>query len=259
MRVLCVGDVVGEPGLACLADELPALKRETGADAVIVNGENSDKSGTGLSRGAMETILQYADVITTGNHCYRRAGEEMYLENETVLHPANFPYTQNAAGCCVVDTGRYGLLRVVNLMGVAWMEPVDNPFARADALLESGQAKFTVVDFHAESTAEKKALAFYLDGRVSAVFGTHTHVQTADEQLLPGGTGYITDVGMTGPVVSVLGVRPEDAVQKQRTHTPVHFKVAEGPCMLNAVLFTLDDNTGLCTEVQRINRAGHRA
>lgn len=254
MKILCVGDVVGQPGLGFLCDILPLVKQQTGADFVIVNGENSDKTGVGITRHSAETLLQYADVVTTGNHCWRRADETLFTENETVLHPANFPYTEAAAGCCMVDTGRHGVVRVINLMGTAWMEPVDNPFKRADELLAMGQAKYTIVDFHAESTAEKKALAFYLDGRVGAVFGTHTHVQTADEQILPGGTGYITDAGMVGPVVSVLGVHPPLAVEKQRTHRMAKFEVAGGPLMLNAVLFTLDDNTGLCTAVQRIDQ-----
>lgn len=256
MKILCIGDVVGGPGLAFYEAEIATVKRQTQADFVVVNGENSDKTGTGLTRASAEVLLRQADVVTTGNHCYRRAGEELYLENERLLHPANFPYTQNQAGCCIIDLGMLGTLRVVNLMGTAFMEPIDNPFTRADALLAAGNTKFTIVDFHAESTAEKKALAFYLDGRVSAVFGTHTHVQTADEQVLPGGTGFISDVGMTGPVTSVLGVQPQLAVQKQRTHGMVHFKVADGPCMLNAALFTLDDTSGFCTQVQRVDYRG---
>ncbi|NLW78585.1 MAG: YmdB family metallophosphoesterase [Ruminococcaceae bacterium] len=252
MRILCVGDVVGTPGLELAISRLPALRRTEQADFIIVNGENSDKSGVGLPHAAAEQLLQVADVVTTGNHCHRRADESLYTENPTVLHPANYPYTEDAAGCCEIDTGRLGVLRVINLAGVAWMEPIDSPFTRADALLAKGAARFTVVDVHAESTAEKKALAFYLDGRVSAVFGTHTHVQTADEQILPGGTGYITDVGMTGPSVSVIGIQPQLAVKKQREHVPVQFKVADGPLMLNAVLFTLDDISGLCVDVRRI-------
>ncbi len=254
MNILCVGDVVGQAGLACLCEALPGLKQGTGAHLVVVNGENSDKSGVGLGRAEAETILQYADVVTTGNHCFRKAGPALYDEMETVLHPANFPYTEDAAGCCVVDTGRLGSVCVINLLGVAFLEPIDSPFTRADELLAKTGAKFTIVDFHAESTAEKKALAFYLDGRVSALFGTHTHVQTADEQVLPKGTGFITDVGMTGPSVSVLGAAPHLAVKKQREHVPVRFEVADGPSHLNAVLFELDDATGLCRKVTRINR-----
>lgn len=253
MKILCVGDVVGTPGMMYLADNLPSLRRETESDFVIVNGENSDKSGVGMGRDEAQALLQYADVITSGNHCYRRAGESLYLEEPSVIHPANFPYTEDGAGCVVVDTGRRGRVRVINLTGVAFMEPVDSPFKRVDELLEKERVNFTIVDFHAEATAEKQALAFYLDGRVSAVFGTHTHVQTADEQVLPKGTGYITDVGMTGPIVSVLGARAELAVKKQREHVPVRFEVAEGHCMLNAVLFDLDDRMGLCKKVTRID------
>ena len=246
MNILCVGDVVGDAGLDFFCNRIARLKRETAADFVVVNGENADKSGVGLSSAAAAKLLDYADVVSGGNHSLRRAKEEFYLENERVIYPANYPYRDDAAGCVTIDTGRHGVLRIINLAGVAWMEPIDSPFARADELLKKESAKFTIVDFHAESTAEKKALAFYLDGQISALFGTHTHVQTADEQVLPKGTGFITDVGMTGPMVSVIGIEPAFAVKKQREHVPVQFAVAGGPCMLNAVLFVLDDESGRC-------------
>ncbi len=251
MKVLCVGDVVGDAGVAFIQDRLMALKNACNADLVIVNGENADASGVGLSRDAAEQLLPFADVITTGNHCFRKANETMYLEQYNILHPANYPYTDDAGGCCNIDMGGKGTVKVINLAGVAFMEAIDNPFARADELLEKDPATFTVVDFHAESTAEKKALGFYLDGRVSAVFGTHTHVQTADEQILPGGTGFISDAGMTGPQTSVLGVEPAAAIHRQKRHTPVRFTVADGPCMLNAVLFELDRSSGRCVDVKR--------
>ena len=254
MRVLCVGDVVGEPGLAFFCDVMPALKRDLAADFVVVNGENSGEAGVGLNRESAALLLQHADVVTGGNHSYRKANESFYLENENVIHPANQPYTQNTAGCALVDTGRLGTVRVINLAGVAWMEPIDSPFQRVDALLADREAKYTIVDFHGESTAEKKALGFYLDGRVSAVFGTHTHVQTADEQVLPGGTGFITDVGMCGPFISVIGIEPAHAVKKQREHVPVRFAVAGGPVQLDGVLFELCDETGLCLAAQRVVR-----
>lgn len=253
MKILCIGDVVGQEGMDFFAQTMPGLKQQLAPHLVIVNGENSDVSGTGLTSHGAEHLLQYADVVTTGNHCYRKAQESLYMEQERVLHPANWPYTQANTGRCLIDTGRFGVVQVINLAGVAWMEPLDNPFTKGDELLASAQARYTIVDFHAEATAEKKALAFYLDGRVSAVFGTHTHVQTADEQILPKGTGYITDAGMTGPMISVLGVEPELAVKKQREHIPMRFQPAGGPCMLNGVLFTLDDTTGLCLGVERIN------
>ncbi len=252
MNVLCIGDVVGEAGVDFFASRLPSLKRELFADFVIVNGENSDKSGIGLNKHTAETLLQYADVVTGGNHSLRRASLGLYAENECLLLPANQPCTSDDMGCCVLNTGRLGDICVINLAGCAWMEPLCNPFLRAEELLAKHSARFIIVDFHAESTAEKKALAYHLDGRVSAVFGTHTHVQTADEQLLPSGTGYISDIGMCGPSNSVIGVEPHLAVKRQREHLPVRFEVAQGPCEMRGALFILDDDTGLCLDVQRV-------
>ncbi len=256
MNFLCIGDVVGDAGLDFFCEALPRLKQDLAADFVVVNGENSDTAGVGLSRSSAEALLQYADVVTTGNHCYRRAGEDLYTEEPRLLHPANYPYTEAQAGRCLTDMGRHGTVCVLNLAGLAFMEPLDSPFQRADALLKGLDARYVLVDFHAESTSEKKALAYYLDGRAGAVFGTHTHVQTADEQILPGGTGYISDLGMTGPLNSVIGVRPEQAVKKQKDHVPVQFTVAEGPMMLNGALFTLCDKTGRCLKVQRVDWRG---
>ena len=253
MKILCVGDVVGTPGLNFLCRRLPALKRQVGADLCIVNGENAHPDGVGITADIAQEIFAHgADVITTGNHALRRAGEELYEETETLLCPANLPHAAPGVGSVVLDFGRYSVT-VLCLAGVAFLEPLDNPFDTADRLLQGDTSRFRVVDFHAESTAEKQALAWYLDGRVSAVFGTHTHVPTADAGVLPGGTGFLTDVGMTGPAQSVIGVRPELAVKKQRTHRPVHFAVADGPCRMDAVLFCCDDKTGLCTEVQTLH------
>lgn len=243
---------MGQEGLDFFMENISQLKQEYDVDFTIVNGENSDKSGVGITRSGAETLLSAADVVTTGNHSHRRCDETLFLENERVLHPANQPFTQLETGCFVGDMGRLGAVRVINIAGVAWMEPLDNPYARMDQLLADRSARFTIVDVHGESTAEKKALAYYLDGHVSAVFGTHTHVQTADEQILPKGTGYITDVGMTGPANSVIGVEPQLAVTKQREHIPVRFTVASGPCMLNGAVFTLCEESGLCTGVERV-------
>ena len=251
MNVLCIGDVVGLNGLDHLCRELPALKRRVGADICIVNGENSDQCGRGITRNGAEAIFSHgADVITTGNHCFHRTKPETFEEQEFLLCPANYPRLAPGAGRCELDLGR-ARMQVINLSGVAFMEPLDNPFVRFDQLYDPG-CRFTIVDFHAESTAEKKAFGYYIDGRASAVFGTHTHVPTADAQVLPGGCGYITDVGMCGPVNSVIGVQPQLAVQKQHLHTPVRFALAEGPCQLQGVLFTLDDATGRCTGVTQI-------
>ena len=254
MKILCVGDVVGSAGCQHLRRVLPGIKKLTGTDVCIVNGENS-ADGNGITPVSAAHILDSgADVITTGNHVYRR--REFYEpldEAEAIIRPGNFPAAAPGKGICTVDRGRYQVT-VINLMGVVYMEPLRCPFDTLDELLaQAGNPKFCIVDFHAEATAEKKALAYYADGRISALFGTHTHVQTADEQILPGGTGFISDAGMTGPVHSVLGVRPEQAVAKMREKLPVRFATAEGPCMMNAVLFTLDDTTGKATAVERLD------
>ena len=252
MKILCVGDVVGQPGLDFLCRRLPALRRHLAVDVCIVNGENAHPDGVGITRPIAEELFAHgADAVTTGNHALRRAGEELYEETEALLCPANLPHLEPAAGRVTLDLGRCAVT-VLNLSGVAFLEPVDNPFDVADRLLAGDSARFKVVDFHAESSAEKQAFARYLDGRVSAVFGTHTHVPTADAGVLPRGTGFITDVGMTGPVNSVIGVEPELSIRRQRTHRPVRFAVAKGPCRLDAVLFTCDDATGRCISAQRV-------
>ncbi len=255
MKVLCIGDVVGNPGVEQLRRHVPALRRQLGLHAVIVNAENADKGGTGLGRSLAQELLQggLADVLTTGNHCFRRADATLYEEMPTVLCPANYPGLSPDCGRCTLDLGRWQL-EVYNLQGTAFLEALQNPFLQLDTFISQSKTKFRILDFHAEATAEKKAMGFFADGRISAMFGTHTHVQTADEQILPGGTGYISDVGMTGPTLSVLGVRPQCAVNRQMYHTPARFEVADGPAALEGVLFTLDDATGRCTAVERIRR-----
>lgn len=253
MHILCVGDVVGKSGCEHLRRVLPAVKRQYAIDVCIVNGENA-ADGNGITPAAAVHILDSgADVITGGNHTFRRREFYERLEEEPyLLRPANYPVGAPGSGLFVVDRGRYQVT-VINLMGVVYMEPLDSPFDTLDRLLEeAGRPKFCVVDFHAEATAEKKALALYADGRISALFGTHTHVQTADEQILPNGTGFLTDVGMTGPVQSVLGVCPEQAIDKMRRKLPVRFATADGPSEMQAVLFTLDDASGQTTAVERL-------
>ena len=191
-------------------------------------------------------------MITAGNHTFRRKeAYELFDTCETLLRPANFPSSAPGRGFCVVDMGRIQV-GVLNLMGVVYMESLDSPFDVADRILAGGVPKITLVDFHAEATGEKGALAYYLDGRVSAVFGTHTHVQTANECILPGGTAYLSDLGMTGPKNSVLGVKPELVIQKMRTKMPVRFDVADGPCEMDCALFTIDEQTGKTTDVERL-------
>ncbi len=253
MNILCVGDVVGSAGCAHLRHVLPRLKRELAVDVCIVNGENSADGNGILPTSAQALFEAGADVITGGNHTFRRWEIYDYLEEEPMLlRPANLPSGTPGRGITTVDRGRYQVT-VINLQGTVYMESLENPFDALDRLLaQAGNPRFCVVDFHAEATAEKKGLGFYADGRISALFGTHTHVATADEQILPSGTGFISDVGMTGPTLSCLGVKPELAIQKMRTKLPVRFAVAEGPCMMDALLFTLDDATGHTTAVRRV-------
>ncbi|MBR5134793.1 MAG: TIGR00282 family metallophosphoesterase [Clostridia bacterium] len=254
MRILCIGDVVASVGCQKLAERLPAIKRQYHVDVCIVNGENA-ADGNGLTPTAFRMLMDSgADVVTGGNHSFRRREMyDLYDENPFVLRPANFPSSVPGHGACMVDRGRYQVL-VVNLMGLVYMEPLSCPFETLDTVLKQyGSPRFCVVDFHAEATAEKKALAYYADGRISALFGTHTHVQTADEQILPNGTGFITDVGMTGPANSVLGICPEQSISKMKGKLPVRFTAAPGPVMINGVLFEIDDRNGKTVNVTRLN------
>ena len=254
MNVLCIGDVIGTVGCDFLRRHLPNLKRLKKIDAVIVNGENSADSNGITPHSADRLFEAGADCITTGNHCFkRRESYEMYDGNLPVIRPANFPDSVPGSGVEIIDLGRLQL-RVINLMGNVGMQTTLRcPFETMDALLAEGNYPLTVVDFHAEATGEKRALAEYINGRVSAIFGTHTHVQTADEQILSGGTGFISDAGMTGPMDSCLGVKPELAITFMRTHMPTRLEYADGPCMLNGVLFELDDRTGRTLSVERID------
>lgn len=250
MKILMFGDVVGQIGCNCLGRNLAKLRRQYNADFVIVNGENS-ADGNGITQQSAQQLLEMGtDVITTGNHCFRRRCQSIY-ENPRILRPANYPEGTEGSGIFTADLGRTQIT-VINLMGTAYMEPLDNPFAVADALLAQTESKIILVDFHAEATSEKRAMGFYLAGRVSAVVGTHTHVQTADSELLEGTTAYITDLGMTGPMRSVLGVVPELAVRKLRMHTPVTFQEAQGDCMINGACITVDDRTGRATDITAV-------
>lgn len=237
-----------------LAKKLPALKRLYAVDAVIVNGENS-ADGNGISAQSAQSIFNVGvDVITTGNHALRQnTAWHLFEDNERVLRPANLTDAAPGSGYCIVDFG-YTQMAVVNILGTAFMEPLSCPFDTADRLISRARAdgaSIIMVDIHAEATAEKKALGYYLAGRVSAIFGTHTHVQTADAQVLEGGTGFITDLGMTGPFHSVLGVKPELAIRKMRDKLPVRFVNAEGECVLEGCLFTVGRD-GKCTEASPV-------
>lgn len=256
MVVLAIGDVVGSGGCEFLRRHLPSVKKINGVDFTIVNGENS-ADGNGITPASADHIFQSgADVITTGNHVFRRRElHDMLDENECLLRPANFPARDPGRGWCVVDTGRT-LVCVVNLIGTVFMDAYDSPFTAADGILKEIAARapgaVTIVDFHAEATSEKRALGYYLDGRVSALYGTHTHVQTADEEVLPGGTGYLTDVGMTGPARSVLGVEPQKVIERYLTKMPVRFSNPGAPFQLNGVIFDIDIHTCKTIFVKRV-------
>ncbi|MCC8015805.1 MAG: TIGR00282 family metallophosphoesterase [Clostridiales bacterium] len=247
MKILTVGDVVSKQGRDYLRKILPGLKKEFSADITIVNGENA-AVGNGITPDSADDIFTCgADVITLGNHALRRQEIYDYLdENKYIIRPANFHSSAPGNGIAIIDKG-YLKAAVINLQGAVYSQPIKNPFDEADCMIDKAVslgAKIIVVDFHAEATSEKRAIGFYLDGRVSVVFGTHTHVQTSDNQILPHKTGYITDVGMTGPLNSVLGVSPECVIKKLRTGLPVKFKNDDGKCTLEGCFFEIDNKTG---------------
>lgn len=256
MNILAIGDVVSNIGCEYLRKKLPSLKKMYGVDFCIVNGENS-AAGNGITPQSADFLFDSgADLITTGNHVFRR--REIYDRLDTdrnIIRPANYYSGNPGKGYAIADMGSVKI-GVINLAGNAFMEGA-NPFTAADEVLKKlDDCRIILCDFHAEATGEKRALGFYLDGRVSAVFGTHTHVQTADEQILPNGTGYITDLGMVGTINSVLGVSPEAIITKLKTGMPTRFDNNEGECMLNACLFEIDKQSGKTTAVQRINIRG---
>lgn len=253
MKILFVGDVVGENGVNLLRKGLPLLKKEYNCDVCIVNGENSNESGTGMNKHDAQDIFACgADVITGGNHSMRRANMTLYTENEYILCPANLLYSEDGCGVATVDLGRHQLT-VINLMGVAFIDNHRNPFFELDKILKNTDCQNIVVDFHAESTAEKYAFANYADGRVSAVIGTHTHVQTNDEQILPKGTAYITDAGAVCAATSVLGVETRLAIEKQKYLKPVQFKTAVGPGYICGV-YIETDGSGKAVKIEKFRK-----
>ena len=253
MKILAIGDVVGTAGCRFLREKLPALKRNEKTDLVIANGENS-ADGNGITPASAEYLFSSGvDVITAGNHTFRRKESyDTFDKCQTLIRPANFPRgTTPGRGYTVYDLGRVRVA-VINLMGCLFMEPLDDPYTTVESILREIDTRIIILDFHAEATAEKLALAYWLDGRISAFFGTHTHVQTADERILPNGTGYITDVGMTGPAQSVLGVKPELAIKKFKEKLPVRFETAAGSCEMDCVLFDIDERSGKTVFIKRI-------
>ncbi|MCM1577385.1 MAG: YmdB family metallophosphoesterase [Ruminococcus sp.] len=252
IRILFIGDIVGSHGRKFAAKTVYKLRGKEKIDVVIANGENS-ADGNGITKEAMEELFSFADVITTGNHCFRRRDFMGVWEEspQTLLRPGNYPEGVPGHGRCILDKGSYSLC-VVNIMGTSFMEPIGNPFEYTEKLLPCISTPNIFIDFHAEATGEKKAMGFFLDGKVTAVIGTHTHVQTADETILPGGTAYITDAGMCGAELSVLGVKKELAVQKQRYKMPVRFTESEEPPFFCGVIVTADERTGKALEIRRL-------
>lgn len=254
MNILVLGDVVSSSGCEFVRKKLPALKKMKGIDFCIANGENSAK-GNGITPDSAQHLFSSGvDFITGGNHSFRRHEIYSFLdERDDIIRPFNYPDGAPGKGVSVIDLGK-AKIAVINLMGTMFMEALENPFHAVERALESvGDCKTVLVDFHAETTSEKKAMGFFLDGRVSAVFGTHTHVQTADECVLSGGTGYITDVGMCGPFESVLGVEKEIIIKKFRTNLPARFDTADNnACFINACIFVIDEKSGKCSDVERI-------
>ena len=252
-KVLAVGDVVGNPGMDRIHHSLRYLKRQTGADFVIVNGENA--AVVGMTPQQAEDILDAgADVITLGNHAFSKRELVTYMEdNSRILRPFNLAPQTPGRGWGIYDSWA-GPVAVVNLQGRCNMDYTpDNPFLAIEKILSELDAKLVFVDFHAEATSEKLAMGYMLDGRISALWGTHTHVPTADAQVLPKGTGYVTDLGMTGPKHSVLGIRPDLSIAKFRGDLPERYRWAEGATKLEAVLFTVDTQTGLCKYAERVD------
>ncbi len=257
LKLLFIGDVFGEPGRRALERLLPRLREEWAVDLVVANGENA-AGGLGLTaRLARELWGCGVDVITTGNHVWKQRDLVPLLEDtDRVLRPANFPPGTPGRGQVMVEAGG-ARIGVVNLQGRVYMAELDDPFRCLDGLLagELAGAACVVVDMHAEASSEKQALAWYADGRVAAVVGTHTHVQTADQRILPQGTAFITDLGMTGPHRSVIGMDPAAAIARFTTQRPLRFKVAKGDVRLQGALVELDPDSGRALGIQRVDQA----
>ncbi|MEJ8548350.1 TIGR00282 family metallophosphoesterase [Brevibacillus borstelensis] len=254
MKLLFIGDIMGSPGRDIVKTYLPLLKRKYQPTFVVVNGENS-AHGRGITEKiAKELFGLGVHAITMGNHTWDNKEIFDYIDGEPrLIRPANFPEGAPGSGITYVKQSE-GELAVINLQGRTFLPPLDCPFQTADKLVEQARkrTKYIFVDFHAEATSEKQALAWYLDGRVTAVVGTHTHVQTADERVLPQGTGFLCDVGMCGPMNGILGMEREAVIRKFMTQLPARFEVAGEPAQLNAVLITIDKTTGSARRVERI-------
>ena len=256
MKILTIGDVVGRRSIEYLSGKLRRAASNLGADFVVCNGENASEIH-GLCKTDAEALLDCGvDLITLGNHAFGSRDIYGYLDDNTdlIIRPANYPAVCPGVGYTVREVSGLRIL-CMNLSGTAFMDELDNPFSVVDRILERerGDYDISLLDFHAEATSEKLAMGYHLDGRVQVVFGTHTHVPTADTRILPKGTGYVTDLGMTGPVNGILGTDAEAVLYKMRTHMPTRFTVADGAIEAQAVLFTLEDRAPYrCVKVERV-------
>src|SRR5712692_2692058 len=254
ITVLCIGDVFGEPGRKAVHALLPRLRKEHEADLAIVNVENA-AAGFGVTPLIARTFLEHGvDVMTSGNHLWDKKEIIEYIGKENLLlRPANFPVGTPGVGHVSVKCGPYRIA-VLNLMGRVFMLPIDCPFRKADEIVPEvrKETPIVLVDMHCEATSESLAMGWYLDGRVSAVVGTHRHVQTADERVLPGGTAYITDLGLTGPTDGVIGVDRDQIIQRFLNQMPVRFETARGPAALQGVVIVVEPDTGRATSIRRL-------
>lgn len=255
LRVLFIGDIVGRPGRRAVKELMPFLQEKYRPELIVANGENA-AGGNGITEEIAQELYETGiDVLTMGNHVWDRKEVYSFIDNDKrIVRPANYPPGTPGQGYAVVKTKQDIGVGIVNLAGRVFLPPLDCPFRMIDQILDSLKAKtpVVIVDFHAEATSEKMAFGWYLDGRVSAVIGTHTHIQTADERILPKGTGYITDVGMTGPRDSVLGVKVEQVINKFLTQRPTRFEVASGAVELDALFLEIEPKTGMTQAIERI-------
>ncbi len=255
MRLLFIGDVFGRPGREAISATLPELRRRESIDLVIANGENVSH-GAGVTMSGANSLFQAGvDAITSGNHVWhRREASDLLNRDSRVLRPLNYPSSVPGRGAVVLQVGPVPVL-VLNALGRLFMRPIDDPFRAVDEALATvgGRTRVVIVDFHAEATSEKRAMGFYLDGRVSAVLGTHTHVPTADVQILPRGTAYVTDVGMVGVRQSVIGMAVEPVISGFTTLMSHHAQPAEGPVDVNSVIVEINTETGLASSVRRLD------
>jgi metallophosphoesterase (TIGR00282 family) len=255
LNILCVGDIVGRPGRRVVADKLKSLVHELSIDCVIVNAENA-AGGSGLTPQIYNKLMRYGvNLVTLGDHTYRKRDIIRTLETEeNIARPANFSEPAAGRGFAVYKTSKGPTVAVVALIGRLFMKPADCPYNAIDKILPQLEQKadIIIVDFHAEATSEKVAMGYHLDGRVSLCFGTHTHVVTADERILPNGTAYITDIGMTGAHDSVLGRGVESVLKSFRTQMPYPFEIATNDVRMNAVLVTVDSSTKKAERIERV-------